>query len=132
MESTTGKTILIVDDDPDMLDQQQMALESAGFQVVRAGSQEEAEEWLADRRPDLAVVDLMMETTDAGFSLCHHIKKRYPATPVVVLTSVNSQTGLEFSVTTPEDRSWIKADAFLDKPVRFAQLQREVDRLLRT
>jgi CheY-like chemotaxis protein len=86
---------------------------------------------LAEQRPDLAVVDVMMEHPDAGFTLCHHIRKRDPSIPVILVTSVNSESGMDFEAGTDEERSWIQANAFLAKPIRFEQLKREIDRLLK-
>jgi two-component system, OmpR family, response regulator ChvI len=128
----TPKTVLIVDDDLDALEYEQIVLEQAGFKVVRAESRQEAEEWIAGDHPDIAVVDLMMETPDAGFVLCYHIKKRYPETPIIMLTCVEAETGVEFDAATREERSWVKADALLKKPVRQEQLVSEVNRLLET
>jgi CheY-like chemotaxis protein len=81
-------------------------------------------------RPDIAVVDVMMENPDAGFVLCHRIRKKDPSIPVILVTSVNSETGMDFDLSTEEDRVWIKADAMLAKPIRFEQLLGEIDRLL--
>jgi len=128
---SASKTILLVDDDADFLAQLQLQLQAAGFQVIAAESQQEAEELLAETRPDLAVVDLMMEHVDGGFSLCYHIKQRDPQIPVILVTGVTAETGLEFDVATDDERAWIKADAWLSKPVRFEQLQREMERLLK-
>jgi CheY-like chemotaxis protein len=123
-------TVLLVDDDDDFLFQQRVQLEEAGFNVISAQGQAEAEELLAKQRPDLAVVDVMMENPDAGFVLCHHIRKLDASIPVILVTSVNSETNLDFDMTTEEDRQWIKADAMLAKPIRFEQLRGEIDRLL--
>jgi CheY-like chemotaxis protein len=123
------KTVLIVDDDEDFLAQQQMQLEAIGFAVLTASNEDEAVQALAVR-PDLCVLDLMMEHTDSGFTLCHRIKQRYPEVPVIIITAVTAETGLEFDSYTAEERSWVKADAMLTKPVRFEQLQREIMRLL--
>ena len=129
-ENITGKTVLLVDDDPDFLYQQQRQLEAAGLTVITAENEKQAENILAEVRPDLAVVDLMMDNVDGGFTLCYHIKKLDPAIPVILVTSVNNETGLHFDAADPEQQSWIKADAFLSKPIRFEQLKKEVDRLL--
>jgi len=126
----SGKTVLLVDDDHDYLMQMQMQLEAAKFKVVTAESQKEAEELLADLRPDLAIVDLMMENMDGGFVLCHRIKRLNKAIPVIMVTAVSSETGIEFDAVGPGERSWLKADALLTKPVRFEQLKREIERLL--
>ena len=129
-ESNTKKTVLLVDDDDDFLFQHRLHLETAGFDVVVAHGRQEAEELLANKRPDLAVIDVMMESPDAGFTLCHRIRKLDPAIPVILVTSVNSETGLDFSLASDEQRAWIKADSLLAKPIRFEQLMREIDRVM--
>ena len=130
MSTTEKRTVLLVDDDPDFLSQHKCYLEAEGYDVVTAVGERNAEEILARRRPDLAIVDLMMENADAGFTLCYHIRQKDPSIPVILVTSVNRETGLEFDTTTAEERSWIKADALLSKPIRYEQLKREMDRLL--
>lgn len=124
-------TLLVVDDDPDFQILARVPLEAAGFHVLAAGTRREAEEVLAREPCDLAIVDLMLEQADAGFTLCHHIKTRRPGMPVILVTSVTSETGLEFDAATEEERSWVKADVFLAKPVRAEQLVREIHRLLK-
>jgi len=128
--SYQGKSLLLVDDDVDLLDQLSMQLAALGFDIIKADGQSAAEAILEQRRPDIAVVDLMMEHEDSGFVLAHRIKKRYAKTPVIVVTAVTSELGLEFGAATAEERSWVRADALLNKPVRMEQLQRELDRLL--
>ncbi len=128
-KETNGKTVLIVDDDTDMLEQGRLVLENAGYSVVACENRKEAEEYIAGSRPDIAIVDIMMETNDAGFVLCYHIKKKYPDAPVIILTSVNGETGIEFDTATKEERTWIKADTLLRKPVRPEQLIREIEKL---
>jgi CheY-like chemotaxis protein len=124
------RTVLLVDDDGDFLFQQKVQLEAAGFHVLTAAGQRQAEEILSRQRPDLAVVDLMMDNPDTGFTLCYRIRKKDPSIPVIMVTSVNSDTGLEFGMGSEEERSWIRADALLSKPIRFEQLKGEIDRLL--
>lgn len=123
-------TVLLVDDDDDFLFQQRLQLEAAGFTVVAAQGRGQAEAILEDCRPDVAVVDVMMEDPDAGFVLCHHIRKKDSSVPVILVTSVNNETGFDFDMTTEGNREWIKADAWLAKPIRFEQLRCEIDRLL--
>ena len=127
---TAKKTLLLVDDDQDILEQLSLALGAEGYQVVTAQGQQEAEEALMRCHPDLAIVDLMMEQMDSGFVLCYEIKKLYPDTPVILLTAVTAATGLDFHAPSREARSWVRADTLLDKPVRFEQLREEVRRLL--
>ncbi len=130
MSGTKSRTILLVDDDEDFVYQQKVQLEALGYRVLTADSKTAAERVLSSARPDLAVVDLMMEDMDAGFSVCHNIKKTDKSIPVIMCTGVVSETGLEFDAVTGEERAWVKADVLLSKPVRFEQLKREIDRLL--
>ena len=126
-----SKTVLVVDDDIDFMAQEKFHLEQAGYKVITAGSRKEAEQILERQRPDLALVDLMMEELDGGFTLCYHIKRKDRTIPVILVTAVASETGMSFDASTSEERQWVMADAVLAKPVRFEQLKREVDRLLK-
>ncbi|MCK9244876.1 MAG: response regulator [Candidatus Marinimicrobia bacterium] len=126
----TAKKILLVDDDIDFLVQIQTRLKAQQYDVITAEGQQDAEKILAETKPDLAILDLMMEQVDGGFALAYHLKQKYPDVPIILCTAVASETGIEFDASTDEERSWIKADVFLPKPVRFEQLAREIERLL--
>jgi CheY-like chemotaxis protein len=128
-ENTAEKTVLLVDDDVDFLTQMELQLQAAGYRVLTAGSVGAAQEVLDDCRPDVAVLDLMMENLDDGFVLAHRIKSGEQPMPVILVTAVTSETGFQFDTDSDEARSWIKADAMLNKPVRLEQLQREIKRL---
>ena len=123
-------TVLLVDDDLDFLEQHKLLLLAKGFEVLTAESQAQAEELLKGARPDVAVLDLMLEHVDGGFALCYHIKKLDPKIPVILVTAVTSETSLAFGASTAEERRWVKADVLLPKPIRFEQLLREINRLL--
>ena len=122
--------ILVVDDDPDMVEQLTFILKKAGYDVIAGSSQEEAEQLLLSVQPDLAILDLMMDQMDSGFIVCHQLKKFYPDTPVILLTAVTAATGISFAATSPEAKSWIGANKVLDKPVSPEQILAEVRRLL--
>ena len=125
------KTILIVDDDIDYLSQLEMQVRGLGYDVITAESQKEGEKVVSGTRPDLAIVDLMMENKDSGFILCYKMKKQYPDLPVIIASAVTAETGLNFNVETENDRKWIKADKFLEKGLRTDQLEREINKLLK-
>jgi len=128
---TEPKNVLVVDDDIDLLEQVAFVLAAEGYHVTKAQGQKEGEEALLSTIPDLAVLDLMMENMDSGFVLCHHLKRLYPDTKVILLTAVKAATGLDFHPRSEEASSWVKADLVLDKPVRPEQLRAEARRLLR-
>ncbi|MFW5878198.1 MAG: response regulator [Myxococcota bacterium] len=126
----TKKKILIVDDDEDVIEQLSMVLGGAGYEVHPAGSQAEGEEVLLSMKPDMAIVDLMMEEMDSGFVLAHNIRRLYPEIPIVMLTAVTAATGLSFTSTSAEARTWAQVDEIMDKPVRPEQVLSLVGRLL--
>ncbi|MBK8164531.1 MAG: response regulator [bacterium] len=128
--SSERPLVLVVDDDEDFRVQLGLQLEAAGYAVTLAAGESAAEAVLAEVKPDLAIVDLMMEHADGGFVLSYRLKKRYPDVPVVMVTGVAHETGHDFATDTAAERAWIKADAVLVKPVRFEQLKRELSRLL--
>jgi CheY-like chemotaxis protein len=124
-------TILVADDDPDYLFQTKFNLEKAGYKTVAAESQAEAESIISKFKPSLAIFDLMMESDDSGFILCYKLKKKYPDVPVILATAVSRETGMSFSLDSEKDKSWIRADRYLEKGIRAEQLDQEVMKLLK-
>lgn len=125
------KTILIVDDDVDVLFQLRLKIEKFGFEVISAESQREGEKIIETLKPDLAIFDLMMENEDSGFILSYKIKKKYPDVPVILATGVTAETGMMFDLSQDSNKSWIKADLILDKGIRADQLEMEIKKLLK-
>jgi DNA-binding NtrC family response regulator len=122
------KTILIVDDDDDFRLLLGDYLKMEGYNVLAADGVVKANVIMAESHYDMAIVDLVMEDTDSGFVLSHRIKKINPNTPVILVTAAPSEARLQFDTSSREERSWIKADAILEKPIRFEQLDREIKR----
>ena len=123
--------ILVVDDDPDIMEQVALTLRGDGYEVRTAAGRDEAEELLLSHKPDLAILDLMMESMDAGFVLAKRVHEMYPGTPVMLLTSVTAATGISFDSPSSEALGWMKVAKVLDKPVRPDQLKAEVRKLLK-
>lgn len=86
--------ILCVDDDPDILDALTLVLESNGYIVAPAGSAEDAMKAYAQRRPDLLIVDLMMEEVDAGTALVTKLKAQGNTAPIYMLSSVGDSLSM--------------------------------------
>jgi len=117
-KQTTVKstTVLLADDDPDFLDMHSAVLRHKGYEVIAVDSGAAALKQLTDKKPDLVILDVMMERFDTGFTTCKEIKEIYPDLPVILLTSIGAQTGLEFS--SNEDVLKITgANLLLDKPI---------------
>ena len=130
-DNNDSSTILLVDDDEDFVFLQKAQFEAAGYTVMTAHNATDAIAAFQASRPGIAVLDLMMEKPDVGFTLCYRFKKLDPNVPIIMVTSVASETGINFDAATQEERAWIKADVLLRKPVRFEQLEREVKRLIK-
>ncbi len=79
--------VLSVDDEQDVLDGLRMILEANDYVVVEAGSAEEGLKKYEESNPDLVLVDMMMETMDAGLNLAKTLKTRGSA-PVYLLSSM--------------------------------------------
>ncbi|MBX2975499.1 MAG: response regulator [Ignavibacteriaceae bacterium] len=124
--------ILLVDDDPDILEQTKVMLESRGYNVVTADSSDGAWKMFNQEKPDAVLLDLIMEEHDSGFVLSYKIKKdEYgKKIPVMVLTSATYVTGFKFDSSTTEEREWLKCDAVLNKPVNIDDLVKRLDSFL--
>ena len=124
-------SILLVDDDMDYLFQVKMKLEKYGYTIITADGQLEAEKILQSTKPDLAIFDLMMENDDSGFILAYKLKKKYPNVPVIIATAVTAETGMAFGINSETEKSWIKADLYLEKGIRGDKLNEEIKKLLK-
>jgi two-component system, OmpR family, response regulator len=124
------KTILLADDDPDVIFQMKHHLEGWGYEVVAVDSREEAERYLQNECPDLAIIDLMMEEEDSGFILSYRIKKCRPEVPVIISTAVTAESGISFDINSQSNKSWIKADHYLEKGFQMDQLRLLVKKYL--
>jgi len=132
MPSPESTKVLVVDDDPDFLEQERIMLEGMGFDAITAERSDEALE-VSDREiPDAFVLDLMMERPDSGARLARQLRRdpRFRRSPIVILTSVVDETGFEFSRNPKEVLEWMKADAWFDKPAPIAELANTLRRLL--
>ena len=102
--------ILVVDDDPDILEAVALILESQGYEVVTARDGIEGLANLKAEQPDLMILDLMMPKMD-GFAVCKELQdprwSKYKDMPILILTSVREEasrrryeleTGLELDV----------------------------------
>jgi CheY-like chemotaxis protein len=122
------KKVLIVDDDVDFLEMHSAVLKNRGYAVATAKSSRECLDKLAKSRPDVVVLDVMMEQFDSGFKLSKKIKGKYRDLPVMLLTSIGAQTGLEFS-SNEEVLKATGADILLDKPVSPKVFTDEIEKL---
>jgi two-component system alkaline phosphatase synthesis response regulator PhoP len=124
--------ILVVDDDPDILEAISIILEAHGYQVVTARDGIEGLHQIKEEKPDLMILDLMMPKLD-GFGVCKELKdprwSKYAHMPIIILSSVRQdaskrryelETGVQLDV-----------DDYVEKPIEHNILLERVEKVLR-
>jgi len=117
----TQKQILIVDDDPDQRLTIRLPLKAAGYSVHEAINYDDAIQTVKKLKPDLIILDVMMDSATAGFQLALLMHspdpesefKEFKDTPIIMLTAIHSTTSLRFA----PDENYLPVEDFLEKPV---------------
>jgi len=130
--------ILVVEDDPDIIESVRLVLESAGYEVDSATSVPEALEKVEEVKPDLVLLDIMMPDGTEGFHFVWKLRNQYPEpvnkTPILVLSALHSTTTLRFypdeSDGTYEPGEFLPVQGFIDKPVEPHVLLDEIAKVL--
>lgn len=126
---TQKQLILIVDDDPDILDNIVTVLETQPYRLATARDGKKCMEMIAEEIPDLLILDLLMPRMD-GWGVIREMRSdpRYMGVPIMVLTTViedasrrryELETGIAMDI-----------QAYIQKPVSPSELIRRVEKLL--
>ncbi|MTH77862.1 response regulator [Paracoccus aestuariivivens] len=117
------KHILIVDDDPEIRNLLRRYLEGQGFRVSVAADRRECEARVADSRPDLIVLDVMLPD-GSGLDICRSLHEHRPDLRIILLTALKEDVdrivGLELG-----------ADDYLGKPFNPRELVARIKAVLR-
>ena len=132
---THGRTghppkVLIVDDDPDFHITIRTFLTPAGYSLLSAYAEREGLELARREKPDIILLDIIMQTTTDGFDFCREAR-RDPAikhTPILGISAIKKVIGMHFPPSI--DRDLFPVDAYLSKPVTPDKLLAEVKRLI--
>ncbi|MBN2527902.1 MAG: response regulator [Deltaproteobacteria bacterium] len=122
------KKILVVDDDPDVIDASRIVLEKAGFEVHSASSRLLGMKAVVAQKPDVIILDVMMDEPDDGFHLAQDLRAAHIDTPILMMTSIGRVTGFSFGI----DDELLPVNDFLEKPATPDKLLAVVHRLLNT
>ncbi|MFH1046129.1 MAG: response regulator [Candidatus Omnitrophota bacterium] len=119
-----SKKILIVDDEPQLVEMLSIRLEASGYKVIAAGDGQEGFDKARSENPDLIILDLMLPKMD-GYKVCALLKKdaRYKKIPIILFTAKAQD----------EDRKLgqeVGADAYLAKPFEPSLLLETLKRFL--
>lgn len=125
-----NEKILIIDDDDDIVQAMRLPLESAGYKVSRAASGDEGLKKVKEVKPDLIILDVMMDTTTAGFQVSLALRSPEPSSeyaayrhiPILMITAIHTTTPLRFG----PDKDFLPVDAFIEKPIEPALLLKQV------
>jgi CheY-like chemotaxis protein len=125
-----NEKILIIDDDDDLVLAMRLPLEAAGYQVARAANGDEGLKKVKEVHPDLIILDVMMDTTTAGFQVSLALRSPDPKSeylayshiPILMLTAIHQTTSLRFG----PDKDYLPVDAFIEKPIEPNKLIEQV------
>lgn len=127
--------VLVIDDDPDILNTTQLLLQKSGFDVLTAPGPEEGLRQLEDEEPDIVVLDIMMPHATEGLSwllkVRHHPDPVLRDVPVIVVTSIHETTPIRLhSGDSDETGDYLPAQALFDKPVDPEKLAAKIEAIL--
>jgi DNA-binding response OmpR family regulator len=117
-------SIVVADDQPDLLAILSARLRAAGFEVHEAQDGQQALQAVQDKKPDIVLLDVMMPELN-GFQVCRSIKSddALKQIPVVLLTAKDGEA----------DKFWgseVGADLYLTKPINPAAVVLKVSEML--
>lgn len=112
-----NKTVLVIDDDADLLEVAKTVLAGAGFSVLVASTGRDGLACIRKGGIDCIILDVMMATETEGFHVAQDLRAdpKTAGIPIVMLTSVSKKSGFEFSPQT--DKDFMPVEVFLEKPV---------------
>jgi len=121
------KTVLITDDDGVFVEALTAVLESR-YTVRTASNGKEALESVAERRPDLILLDVMMDYLSEGFDVARKLRTdpETESIPIIMLTGVDQMYNYRMEV----DESWVPCDRYFEKPIAPDKLLEEVKALI--
>ena len=109
--------ILIIDDDPDLIDTYSIILTNNGYEVLSALNGEEGLVKIKNDKPDLIVLDVMMNTDYEGFEVARKIREdmKLLKLPIIMLSGIHEVKKMRYRFA--PDETYLPVDIWLDKPV---------------
>ncbi|HUX12796.1 MAG TPA: response regulator [Spirochaetia bacterium] len=124
--------IMLIDDDPEILDILSAGLASPDTTVVTRDTPEGAVAQIVAERPDLLILDVMYpENPSGGFDLAREVRKTdgIAKVPIILLTAINQEFPTDFSRDDINER-WFPVQDFIEKPVDIRKLRDRLKQIL--
>jgi DNA-binding response OmpR family regulator len=118
---TEKQLILVVDDDPDLVESVSMKLESEGYAVDKAYDGVEAMEHIQARRPAMVILDVMMPRK-TGYQLCEELKKSDDFKDIIIILLTAVADAVSSTNYTHLDGRNTLADDYIPKPIKLEAL----------
>lgn len=125
------KKIMLIDDNDDYRFTMGVFLERNGFEVFSAENGELGWKMIQEQRPDLVLLDVMMETLFSGFEVCRMIRSdpNLKNTPIIGISGMSDDIGVKFDK--ENEKEYFSPDEYLDKPVDKDELLQKIKQLLK-
>ncbi len=125
------KTILVIDDDPEICEALKEILSDYSYKVLTAQDTATGHQLMEQNRPDLLILDIMMASMDEGLNFAAKIKAREGIWGIpILIVSARPPVEKGYGRTVDQDLDWIPADIFMEKPVDPEDLIRNIEILL--
>lgn len=128
LSKTKRQKVLLVDDDHDFVTAMKALLSGQPYTVDVAYNKEEAMKKIEAEKPDLILLDIMMDSVDDGFTICQELKSdpEHWHIPIVAMSAIAKEKGIS-----PGIGEHFKADDFIEKPVKAKELLEKIETFLK-
>jgi CheY-like chemotaxis protein len=111
------RTVLVIDDDIDLVEIIRVTLEREKLRVIDAQNGERGFALAREQQPDLILLDIMMGAVDEGFQVAYRLRSDplTKDTPIIMLSAIGERTG--FSFDKDKDADFLPVSEFIEKPI---------------
>ena len=123
--------VVIIDDNPDFLFTMETFLERNGFDAITAEDGKKGLEIIEQEKPDIILLDVMMETLFSGFEVCKRVRTnpQLKDTPIIGISGMSDEIGVKYDKN--RDEEYFSPDEFFEKPVDREKLLEKMNNLVK-
>jgi CheY-like chemotaxis protein len=133
---SANKKVLVIDDNADIIENTRIVLESEKYEVYSAMNGKQGLSMIKKTKPDLIILDVMMQNLTEGFDLAQELRSTTPKPelepyrniPILMITSIQEKYNFHFDRDVGSE--WLPVDAFMEKPVAPMDLLKKVKEMI--